>query len=105
MKKFLKYSALAVAAMVLTTGCSLKSTVTPAVMTYDGSSVDYTTIGNMKHAKVCQVLADGEGDTTIIAAAKAAGISKIKHVDSSLEHEQFVIFKYGYKICTTVYGE
>ena len=105
MKKFLKYSVLAVATMALTTGCSLKSSSTPAVMTYDGSKVDYSTVENLKHAKVCEILTDREGDTSIIAAAKKAGISKVVHVDRSVEHKEFLFFQYGHKVCTTVYGK
>ncbi len=104
-KRILKYSILGFAAMLLTTGCSYKGATTPAVMTYDGSSVDYSKVTSMKSAKVCKAFFGGDGDTTTIAAAKEAGISKIKHVDTSFEYKQFLIFQFDHQTCTTVYGE
>jgi hypothetical protein len=105
MKKILKNTGLGLIAVLLMTGCSYKATSTPAVMSYDGSNVDYKTIDSMKHAKVCKETTSGDGDTTTIAAAKAAGISKIKHVDTSVEYDTFLFFATGTRLCTTVYGE
>ena len=105
MKKILKYSAVLITVMLLTTGCSYKSQSTPAVMTFDGTNVDYSKVTYLKNAKVCEYFADGEGDTTIIAAAKKAKVSKVKHVDISIEHETFLFFEYGHRRCVTVYGE
>ena len=87
------------------TGCTYKVESTPAVMTYDGSKVDYTRIDELKNSKVCIFLADGEGDSTIITAAKQAGIKYIKHVDVSKEHDTFLFWAYGFRNCVTVYGE
>ncbi len=105
MRQVLKFSAVGIATLFLVTGCSFKSHSTPAVMSYDGSDVDYSTIDTLKHAKVCQKLSDGNGDRTIIAATKKANISKVKHVDTSFEYEQFLFWQYGHKKCVTVYGE
>ncbi len=105
MKKIFQKSLAIGVAVSFLTGCSYKIASTPAVMSYDGSNVDYSQIDSMKHAKVCQYLADGEGDTTIIAAAKKAQISKVKHVDTSFEYEKFLFFTFGQKKCVTVYGE
>jgi hypothetical protein len=92
-------------ALVGFSGCSYKAFNTPAVMTYDGTSVDYSTIRNMKNAKVCKEITSGDGDITTIAAAEKAGISKIKHVDTTFEYKQFLFWSYDGKRCTIVYGE
>ena len=105
MKKAIKVSVLSLTAMLLVTGCSYKATSTPAVMSYDGSNVDYSKVESMKHAKVCKYLTSGDGDTTVISAAKKAGISKIKHVDTSFEYKQFLFFPFSAKRCSIVYGE
>lgn len=91
--------------MLMVSGCSHKMASTPAVMTYDGSNVDYSKIGEMKMSKLCSGLADADKDTTIIAAAKQAGISKIKHVDTSYEYSTFLFWTVSPKNCITVYGE
>ena len=88
-----------------TTGCAHQAMTTNAVMAYDGSSVDYSKIDTMKHAKVCKEATSPDGNTTIIAAAKAADISKIKHVDTSFEYKQILFWPTGQKHCVTVYGE
>lgn len=104
MKKAL--SALLVFGLVIgASGCAHQAISTPAMMTYDGSSVDYTKIDSMKHAKVCKGIYSPDGDTTIIAAAKLAEISKIKHVDTSFEYKQVLFWPTGQKNCVTVYGE
>ena len=87
------------------TGCTYKTESTPAVMTYDGSKVDYSTIQSLKHAKVCKFMAEPEGDTTIVAAAKAADVKYIKHVDHSVEFDSFLFWTSGHRNCVTVYGE
>lgn len=87
------------------TGCAHKIASTPAYMTYDGSSVDYSKIDSMKRATVCKDLTSADGDTTIIAAAKAGEISKIKHVDTTFEFKQILFWPTGQKNCVTVYGE
>ncbi len=87
------------------TGCTYKVEKTPAVMTYDGTGLDYSKIDELKKSKVCTFLADGEGDNTIVNATKQAGISKVKHVDISSEHDTFLFWNYGYRKCVTVYGE
>lgn len=87
------------------TGCTYKTEATPAVMTYDGSKVDYSTIDSMKHAKVCKLVTADEGDVTVTAAAKTANIKYIKHVDVSREFDSFLGIGYGYRNCVTVYGE
>ena len=104
-KNLLIKSVVLTSLLLLLSGCSYKSSATPAVMTYDGSSVDYSTITNMKNAKVCKELSSGDGDVTTIAAAKKARISKIKHVDVSFEYNTFLFFQFGHKRCVTVYGE
>ena len=91
--------------VVGTTGCAHKIASTNAIMTYDGSSVDYSKINEMKHATVCKDTHGSDGDTTIIAAAKAADISKIKHIDTSYEFKQVLFWPTGQKNCVTVYGE
>jgi len=88
-----------------TTGCAHNIVTTPAMMTYDGSSVDYSKIDTMKHATVCKDVHGSDGDTTIIAAAKAAEISKIKHIDTSYEFKQVLFWPTKQKNCVTVYGE
>lgn len=87
------------------TGCAHQAITTNATMTYDGSAVDYSKIDSMKRAKVCKDIHSADGDTTIIAAAKAAEISKIKHVDTSFEYKQVLFWPTGQKNCVTVYGE
>lgn len=104
MKKTL-LSVLFLGLAVGSTGCAHKIMSTNAIMTYDGSSVDYSKIDSMKHATVCKDTHGSDGDTTIIAAAKAAEISKIKHVDSSYEFKQVLFWPTGQKNCVTVYGE
>jgi len=104
MKK-ISIAALGLLSVALLSGCSQRVASTPAVMSYDGSSVDYSTIDQMKVSKVCKELKELSGDTTIVAAAKAANISKIKHVDTSFEYGTFLFWQYGHKTCVTVYGE
>ena len=104
MKINLKHLAVATATILLSTGCTYKAIATPAVMSYDGSAVDYSTIDTMKHAKVCKDITSKDGDTTTIAAAKKAGISKIMHVDNSIERDTFLFWTTGIRQCTTVYG-
>jgi hypothetical protein len=87
------------------TGCAHKITSTPAYMTYDGSNVDYSKIDTMKRATVCKGLHSSDGNTSIIAAAKAGEISKIKHVDISFEFKQFLFWPTSQFNCVTVYGE
>lgn len=87
------------------TGCAHKITATNAMMTYDGSSVDYSKMDAMKHATVCQFVNSADGDTSIIAAAKAAEVSKIKHVDTTFEFKQILFWPTGQRKCVTVYGE
>lgn len=96
---------ISIASVAIFSGCAHKIVATPAVMTYDGSSVDYSKVESMKHAKVCKDLGSSDGDTTIIAAAKLANISKVKHVDTSFEFSQFLFSRIGEKNCVTVYGE
>ena len=105
MKKRL-VTAFSVSVMLLGfSGCSHNISSTPAVMTYDGSKVDYSTIRSMKHAKVCHDVTSIDGDTSIITAAEKAGIKTVKHVDTSLESTQFLFWTTGIKNCVTVYGE
>ena len=87
------------------TGCAHKIASTSAMMTYDGSSVDYSKIDTLKKGTVCKDLHGSDGDTTIVAAAKAAEISKIKHVDTSYVYEQVLFWPTKQKSCVTVYGE
>ncbi len=87
------------------TGCAHKMLQTPAVMTYDGSSLDYSKIDQLKVSKVCYTWGDDDKDTSVIRAAKQGGISKIKHVDTSVEYKKFLWFEYDQRSCTTVYGE
>ena len=96
---------LSIASVAMFSGCAHKVLTTPAVMTYDGSSVDYSKVESMKHAKICKDLTSHDGDTSIISAARAAGISKVKHVDMSNEHQSFLFFHFGFQQCVTVYGE
>lgn len=104
-KKLIKYSLIGCTAAALMTGCSYKAFKTPAVMSFDGDKVDYTKIDEMKKAKVCQLLTEGDGDSTVILAAKKAGISHIEHVDTSFEYDQFLFWRYNVKSCVVVYGE
>ena len=105
MNKVLKYSLLGLGSTLLVTGCSYKNISTPAVMSYDGSNVDYSTIDTLKKSELCKKLTDGDGDDSVITAAKKAGISKIKHVDTDYTHKQFLFWTYDQKVCVTVYGE
>jgi hypothetical protein len=98
-------AAAAFGAIVGISGCAHKIVSTPATMTYDGSSVDYSKVESMKHASVCKYDDSADGDTTIIAAARAAGVSKVKHVDNSFEYSRFLWFLIGQRHCVTVYGE
>ena len=104
MKNFLKFSVVGITTTMLITGCSYKIAQTPAVMTYDGSNVDYSKISELKTGKICKFISSAEGDTTIIAAAKEANISHIKHIDKSYEYSTFLGFNYAQKECVTVYG-
>lgn len=104
MKHFKILGGIALASLLFT-GCTFKTESTPAVMTYDGSNVDYSRIDELKKATVCKYVTAKEGDTTIIAAAKAGGIKKIKHVDTSFVYDTFFGMGYGYRNCVTVYGE
>lgn len=104
MKKIALLTA-SVVSVVMFTGCAHKVIGTPAVMTYDGSSVNYSTVESMKHAKICKDMASPDGDTSIITAAKTAGVSKVIHVDVSNEHKSFLIWDFGFQQCITVYGE
>ena len=97
-------ASIAILGMITMSGCANRVASTPATMSYDGSSVDYSTIDTLKNAKVCKKLTDASGDTTIITAAKKAGISKIVHVDTSFESTSFLMFTFGAKSCVTVYG-
>lgn len=101
----MKKTSLSVLFVLLATGCAHKITSTPAIMTYDGSSVDYSKIDTLKTATVCKNLHSSDGDTTIVAAAKAGEISKIKHVDISYTFNQFLFWPSSQKNCITVYGE
>ena len=103
--KWQKITLLSVVAAAMFAGCTYKTESTPAVMSYDGSKVDYTTIDSMKHAKVCKFLDAPEGDVTIVTAAKAAGIKYVKHVDHSVEFDTFLFWDSGHRNCVTVYGE
>ncbi|MDY0116441.1 MAG: TRL domain-containing protein [Sulfurimonadaceae bacterium] len=97
--------ALSALSLALLSGCSHKIASTPAVMVYDGSNVDYSQMETYKVSKICKALSASSGDTTITAAAKAGGISKIKHVDTSFEYNTFLFWQNGHKQCVTVYGE
>jgi len=87
------------------TGCTYKTVNTPVVMSYNGSDVDYSKVAGLKHAKVCKIITDKEGDTSVITAARKAGISHIVHVDTSYEFDQFLFFTYNHRRCVTVYGD
>lgn len=95
----------AIALLFLITGCSNKIAATPANMVYNGNEVDYSKIDKLKESKICKGISDSSGDTTIITAARAGGISKVKHVDTSFEYTTFLFFTFGAKHCITVYGE
>ena len=105
MNKIFKYSLLGLVSTLLITGCSYKNIGTPAVMSYDGSNVDYSKIDTLKKGEACKNLTDLDGDDSVITAAKQAGISKIKHVDNSFKQKQFLFFYYDKQNCVTVYGE
>lgn len=105
MRKTLFLGSLTIVTMLTMTGCAHKMLSTPATMSYDGSSVDYSKIDSMKHAKVCQDLKSEDSDTSIITATKIAHISKVKHIESSFEYKKFLWFLTSTKKCVTVYGE
>ena len=105
MNKALKYSLLGLGSALLVTGCSYKNISTPVVMSYDGSNVDYSKIDTLKKSEVCKKLADANGNDSVITAAKKAGISKIKHVDTAYTQKQFLFWTYDREVCVTVYGE
>lgn len=97
--------AMSALSLILLSGCSNRIASTPAVMSYNGSDVDYSKIDSMKVSKICKELSANSGDTTIVVAAKAGNISKIKHVDTSFEYTTFLFWTTGHKQCVTVYGE
>ena len=101
-KKLLASTLLATLAL---TGCSYKYTTTPASMTFDGTQTDYSKASQWKSATLCKGLDEDGGDLSILDAAKKAGISKIKHIDNSLQYDKFLFWRYNYKKCITVYGE
>ena len=101
----LKKIVLPALAIFALTGCTYKTVNTPVVMSYDGSNVDYSKVAGLKHAKVCKIITDKEGDTSVITAARKAGIKHVVHVDTSYEFDQFLFFTYNHRRCITVYGD
>jgi hypothetical protein len=91
--------------LIALTGCSYKFTSTPASMKYDGTQTDYSKASHWKKAKLCKELTKDGGDLSILSAAKKAGISKIKHIDTSYEYKKFLFWTYDPKRCIIVYGE
>jgi len=74
-------------------------------MSYDGSKNDYSKADQWKSYTICKDLTEDGGDISVITAAKKAGISKIKHVDTSYQYKKFLFFTFAPKKCVTVYGE
>ena len=100
MKKIL-WTVLTIGFALGASGCAHEIKGTPIVMTFDASKVDFSKIDSMKHGVVCHELDDKDGDLSLIAAAKAADISKIMYVETSYQQNK----GHGKASCLTVYGE
>ena len=100
MKSILKYSALSVAAMLLVTGCSYKTSA--GLSNVDISKTDMTKIDSLKMGESCQsrfLIFPTGFDATANSAAKNAGISKIEYQEIS---DTFYFL--GSSRCIKVYG-
>lgn len=91
---------------LLFAGCTTRHYGTPAMMSYDGSALDYSKIDQMKSGRACSNEKDANGHyaSTTTQAAKNGGIRFIKHVDTSTEITRS-LFSTTMKTCVTVYGE
>ncbi|MGE4295682.1 MAG: hypothetical protein AB7E49_08275 [Campylobacterales bacterium] len=91
---------------VLFAGCTTRYYGTPATMAYDGSTLDYSKLDQMKSGRACSNEKDANGhySSTTTQAAKNGGIRFIKHVDTSTEITNS-LFSTTMKTCVTVYGE
>lgn len=100
MKSILKYSVAGIAAMLLTTGCTFKSSL--GASNVDISKTDMTKISSLKSGEACQsrfLIFPIEFDATANTAAKKAGISKIEYQEYS--NSDYFIFA---SRCIKVYG-
>ena len=101
MKTILKYSVASVAAMLLTTGCTYKTS--SQIATLDLNKVDMTEIGTMKSGEACQswfLIFPTGLDSTTRRAAQNAGISHIEYQEDTSRN-----YLIGGSKCVTVYGK
>lgn len=97
---------LAACLAVLITGCASEKKMTPIVMSFDVSAVDFSKLESMKHATICDSHRSHNGDLTLISAAKAAGIKRMIYAEQLHKMTRDPL---GAPIdgadCLTVYGE
>jgi len=93
MKKLIFLSLLG--SILLSTGCTYKVSETSPSVTLDGTKVDYSNMEQYIKSEQCYAIGSS-GSTSIMQAAKKAGIIEIVHVDESRE---------GNTICVIVYGK
>ena len=89
--------AMTAAVLALGTGCTYKLSDTATSTKLDGTQVDYSKMDQYIQAQTCMKIGSREdASISILKAAQAAGISKVKYVDiSTLKNEN----------CIIVYGE
>ncbi|RLA06269.1 MAG: hypothetical protein DRQ51_09820 [Gammaproteobacteria bacterium] len=80
---------------------------TPAVMTYDGSNVDYSKLHTLKKSTSCKNAGEADGNLTISSLTKKAKISKVIHIDT---FNTYNIDNFNGKVtqkkeCITIYGK
>ena len=101
MKNFLKYSAVAAVAMVLTTGCTIKTSA--GVSPVDISKIDMTKVETLKSGEACATRILGlwlTSDATAQTAAKNGEITTISYQEQSAN--TFLLFG---NYCVKVYGK
>jgi len=100
MKSILKYSVLTMAAMLLVTGCTYKTSA--GISNVDISQTDMGKIDSLKSGESCQsrfLIFPTGFDATAKTAAKNAGISKIEYQEVS--STSYIL---GSSSCIKVYG-
>ena len=90
--------------MFLITGCSHKSNATIHQVKIDGTKTDYSKFNQFKKVEKCYG-SDGGDVVSIVELSKSVGITKIRHIDDSIETTWMPIFGTSVKMCKTIYGE
>jgi len=80
---------------LLFSGCSYRVSQTSNQVTIDGANVDYSDMSKYKKGEQCYD-ARSDGSMSILEAAKKAGITKIVHVDNTIDGSTHCSVVYGY---------